>query len=302
MKQFKSRKIKKKKNVLKYVFIFFFFFSYVFMVKFLSNHKLKKDYLSKNENMYDVNYLDVINKGINKVIKNPRYMLDRNIYLSLKKTVIVSKKEDKKTNNLYDNKKTIIYLYNTHQSEKYKDYGVYDAAVYLSNLLNKDNLYTSVEEKSMKTFLENNNLKYYNSYRASLYYLKEATKNNNNLKYFFDIHRDSVSNKISLCSYKDKNYAKVLFIIGKENSNYKQNLEETEKLNNIIKEIVPNISRGIILKEGKNVNGVYNQNVSKYVFLIEVGGEENNKEEVINTLNVLKDAIKKYIEVYNDQL
>ena len=256
MKQFKSRKIKKKKNVLKYVFIFFFFFSYVFMVKFLSDHKLKKDYLSKNEIMYDVNYLDVINKGINKVIKNPRYMLDRNIYLSSKKTVIVSKKEDKKTNNEYDNKKTIIYLYNTHQSEKYKDYGVYDATVYLSNLLNKDNLYTSVEEKSMKTFLENNNLKYYNSYRASLYYLKEAAKNNNNLKYFFDIHRDSVSNKVSLCSYKDKNYAKVLFIIGKENSNYKQNLEETEKLNNIIKEIIPNISRGIILKEGKNVNGV----------------------------------------------
>ena len=130
------------------------------MVKFLSDHKLKKDYLSKNEIMYDVNYLDVINKGINKVIKNPRYMLDRNIYLSSKKTVIVSKKEDKKTNNEYDNKKTVIYLYNTHQSEKYKDYGVYDAAVYLSNLLNKDNLYTSVEEKSMKTFLENNNLKY----------------------------------------------------------------------------------------------------------------------------------------------
>ena len=28
-------------------------------------------------------------------------------------------------------------------------------------------------------FLDSNNLKYYNSYRASLYYLKEAAKNNN---------------------------------------------------------------------------------------------------------------------------
>ena len=48
-------------------------------------------------------------------------------------------------------------------------------------------------------------------------------------------------------------------------------------------------------KQGAGVNGVYNQDFSPNVFLIEIGGTENTKEEVLNSINVLYEAIAEYI-------
>ena len=74
------------------------------------------------------------------------------------------------------------------------------------------------------------------------------------------------------------------------------NKDTTSKLNEIIKSKVPNISRGIVYHGGKGFNGVYNQDVSSEVFLIEVGGKDNTKEEVENTIEVLNNAIVEYIK------
>ena len=51
---------------------------------------------------------------------------------------------------------------------------------------------------------ENNNLKYYKSYTASKNYLNEEMMQNPNLKYFFDIHRDSAGKNITTTSYQNK--------------------------------------------------------------------------------------------------
>ena len=125
--------------------------------------------------------------------------------------------------------------------------------------------------------------------------MEEAKKENESLKYFIDIHRDSLPKDKTTISINGKNFAKVLFIVGLENSNYKENLYFTEKINNKINEKYEGLSKGIYNKEGPGVNGVYNQDFSPYTILIEVGGEENNVEEVMNTMIEVSKIISEVI-------
>ena len=49
-------------------------------------------------------------------------------------------------------------------------------------------------------------------------------------------------------------------------------------------------------KSGKWVNGIYNQDFDENVFLIEVGGQYNNIEEVKNSIDVLAKVIFEYVK------
>ena len=57
-----------------------------------------------------------------------------------------------------------------------------------------------------------------------------------------------------------------------------------------------NLSKGILAKEGKNVNGVYNQNLDKNLLLIEFGGVDNTIEEVKNTTVIVAKKLSEYIK------
>ena len=84
-----------------------------------------------------------------------------------------------------------------------------------------------------------------------------------------------------------------------QNQNYQSNLLVTEKINNILNTKYPNLSRGILKKEGYGVNGVYNQDLNENIILLEVGGHENNIDEVNNTLELISIAIKEYLNEKN---
>ena len=77
--------------------------------------------------------------------------------------------------------------------------------------------------------------------------------------------------------------------------NYEKNNINATRLNEIVKSFVPTISRGIVYHGGKGYNGVYNQDISENVFLIEVGGKDNTKQEVENTIDILINSIEEYI-------
>ena len=48
-------------------------------------------------------------------------------------------------------------------------------------------------------------------------------------------------------------------------------------------------------KEGAGVNGIYNQDVSSNMLLIECGGYENTIDEVANTTDILAAIITEYL-------
>lgn len=200
----------------------------------------------------------------------------------------------------------LIYLYNTHQSEEYSpstyaEFSVNPTVIMnnyiLEDIFNKNGYKTIVEERNIKDILNNNNWNYTNSYKASRVFLEDIIIKYPELKYFIDIHRDSLEKSKTTINIENKDYAKVLFIIGLENPNYNENLEFTEKINNKINELYPGLSKGIYKKEGPGVNGVYNQDFSKYTILIEIGGYENTTNEVLNTTIAFS---KCFMEVINE--
>lgn len=198
-----------------------------------------------------------------------------------------------------------VYLYNTHQLEEYSSknvaqYNVTPNVMMLSYILreklNNRNIPTIVEENNVSEFLKANNWNYASSYKVTKLLLQDAKEKNPSLEYFIDLHRDSVNRNISATTINGKNYAKILFIVGLEHENYQENLQFTEKLNAMFNQYYPGLSRGIYKKQGKGVNGIYNQDFSPRTILIEVGGAENTIDEVFTTAEAIADILEKYME------
>ena len=148
----------------------------------------------------------------------------------------------------------------------------------------------NVELNSIKKILDDNNWIYKDSYKASRLLLEK----NNNYEYYIDIHRDSSSyDKTTLNS--DKVYAKIMFIVGLENESYEYNLKLSNELSDMLNKKVDGISRGVLKKEGLGVNGVYNQDFSHNLLVVEIGGVDNNILEVSNSIKVFADVLSEYI-------
>lgn len=202
-------------------------------------------------------------------------------------------------------KEPILYIYNTHQTEGYQKSNnasynitpsVLMASYILRESLNDLGIPSMVETNDIAELLRVHSWKYSYSYAASKILLEDAMKKNPTLTYFIDLHRDSMSYDITTTTIENKKYAKVLFVIGKDNPNYEKNLKMAESINDYIKGINPNLTRGISQKGGSGVNGIYNQNVSPNAILIELGGQYNNITEINNTLNILAEAIYHYVK------
>lgn len=188
-----------------------------------------------------------------------------------------------------------VYIYNTHQTENYSDLKtVKDASYMLKDHLKNLNIDATIEEGNINEFLNINNWNYDYSYLASKYFIEENVKNND-YDLIIDLHRDSIDYDNSVTNINGKNYARVLFVVGKENPNYEQNLLLMTELNNLIIKNYPSLTRGVIQKEGYGVNGVYNQDISNKIILLEVGGYQNSSEEVNNTLYLIAQIIKEKI-------
>lgn len=197
-------------------------------------------------------------------------------------------------------KEPVVYIYNTHQTEGYnrnflEDFNinntVYIASFILKEYLTDLGIPALVENNSITDILRANGWKYASSYKASRILLDDAKKNNPSLKFFVDLHRDAASYEKTVISINDKKYARVMFVVGLEHDNYSKNLELAKRLNEKVNNNIPRLSRGVVEKKGKGVNGIYNQDFNENTILIEVGGQYNYIEEVNNTLGVIAKVI-----------
>ena len=284
----KKKFIAKKKQKKSYKFLFFFIILIVVLTNIYkiienSNYKLTNKDLIKiilyNTNHHHKKYS--ITKNISKI------KLTSIISNNYKKLVIKKTK-----NNTYKANNPIIYLYNTHQTEEYAPSNYVEYSIkptvqmvnyIMEDYFNKKNFKTLVEERKIKDILISNKWNYAYSYKASRIFLEDVITKNKELKYFIDIHRDSLSKEKTTITINNIKYARIIFIIGLENNNYQENLEFTTKINNLLDKYYPNLSKGIYKKGGEGVNGVYNQDFNKNTILVEIGGKDNNIDEVLNT-------------------
>ena len=307
-KRFKS---KKKVNIKRRIIIFIILFlgSFLFIFDFLYkkiqskiNNKQLMNYILYNN--IDSNYYDLANLNSTEFLI--KYSLGVDLSL-LKKPQINESLGDyvEDPAPLSNSSKPTVYLYNTHQTESYNKQimeaynispTVMIASYMLRERLNSLGINTIVETAEIKKVLNANNWVYSDSYKASRLLLDKAIKDNPTLEIFIDIHRDSSIYQSTTLIDRDKSYAKCLFVVGLDYQNYERNLKNAEHLNEIIKSYNSNISRGVLKKSGVGVNGIYNQDFHNNTFLIEIGGQYNNIDEVRNTINLLANSIKKYIE------
>lgn len=326
-RKFKSKKRRLKRSILIGLFIFIVIIcTYQMIIGILMNIKLKSSNeeflksLLNDSNHYlaysksPKNYFNYFIKLISNIdLKKPTTILENNIKVDNKnmKLMYTASDDEYSLNSSYieDTKEEVIedpsvYIYNTHQLEEYnstnlEEYNIRPnvlmASYILREYLNKNNIKTIVETADITDFLNVNGWSYSNSYKASRYYLDEAIKKHNNLKLIIDLHRDSITYNLSTTTIENKKYAKVLFVVGLDHENYEANLALASKLNSLINSKYPTLSRGILKKSGKGVNGIYNQDASKNVVLIECGGYQNSIDEVMNTMIALSDVIKEYL-------
>ena len=81
----------------------------------------------------------------------------------------------------------------------------------------------------------------------------------------------------------------------KKNKNYKKNYSVAKKINTLIEKKYPNLTRGILIQSGENVNGIYNQDLAPNIILIELGGNYNSYTEVKNTIDLITPIIGEYL-------
>ena len=297
MKRFKSKKRKNKKILILLIALLVYVINNYLDIEFKkSQNNIIKHIFTTNINYsYKNNIISNLYKGINKnIFNNPVNILHTNVSNN---TVLLA-------NALYIDNKPKVYIYNSHQGEKYSNLYMENSNIIPDVMLASSMLQEKLENLGIKTIVEKNDILGYmsanglnhgGSYIASRYFLNKIYEKYPNLDLYIDLHRDSLNYSDSIVNINGKTYAKVLFVIGLENPNYQSNLEVTNKINNIILNSYPTLTRGILKKEGVGVNGVYNQDLNSNVILIEIGGDKNNIDEVNNTLDIISKVIEEYI-------
>lgn len=183
-----------------------------------------------------------------------------------------------------------VHIYNTHQGEEYVNYDVRQGAEYLKSCLNNQGIYCDVEQNDFENYKAIHAIAYNKSYVVSKMYLENTLKQNGTYDLVIDFHRDSLDKKYSTLTYQNKSYAKIMFVVGKSSGKFDTVNELSNYLSNQANSIVPNISRGIMVKKNH-----YNQGICDNTVLIEFGGQSNTKEEIQNTIGVISKVIKGYL-------
>lgn len=318
-----KKKIRLKLKIKFVLLVTISFFSFVYTIKYLDKVNLGIDNelflkmliddssnisIKNNKKSGLIKYIASLNifDPLSIINSNYAYLVNRDLQIDddevekLDKTSSYIK--NPKPNEIIKN--PIVYIYSTHQREDYKSNNsasynitpnVMMASYVLKERLSNLNIPTIVEENDVTEILRMNNWNYASSYKVTRMLMEQAIVDEPTLKYFIDLHRDSIGKDKTTLEAKGVKYAKILFVVGLEHDNYKKNLKVATELSELLNKACPGISKGVYKKQGKTVNGIYNQDFSPNTMLIELGGVENNIEEAVNTIEILSKVLANYI-------
>ncbi|RDU35444.1 stage II sporulation protein P [Neobacillus piezotolerans] len=201
-----------------------------------------------------------------------------------------------------------VFIYFSHNRESYLPYlkGVKDPnsayhskinVTQIGNVLKKGlearGIGTTVDKTDINKNLLAKKLGYEQSYSEARNIVKEAMAANKE-QYYIDIHRDSKRKKDTTKLINGASYAKLAFIIGGDNPNYKKNLRLAKDLHEQLEKNYKGLSTGVWVKKGKGTNGKYNQDLSGNAILVEFGGVDNTFEELNRSAEAFADVFADY--------
>ncbi|RBP45481.1 stage II sporulation protein P [Garciella nitratireducens] len=208
-----------------------------------------------------------------------------------------------------DNKEPLVLIYHTHATESYTSTDE-DPIEYVSPWRTLDNSKNMVrigeeikkvleEEYGIKVIHDTTLHDYPNydvSYSRSLQTVEKILKENPSIKYVFDVHRDGLAESkenrnVSVAVFGKQQSAKVMMVVGKDNFNADKNLNFTKKIEEKMNENYPGITKSLIARKNRK----YNQFVSDYATLIEVGSNLNTLKEALEASQPIGHAIGEVI-------
>ncbi|MCM3597948.1 stage II sporulation protein P [Metabacillus idriensis] len=203
----------------------------------------------------------------------------------------------------------VVYIYFSHNRESFLPYfskGTSPDKAYhskfnvsiigerLSKSLKVNGIGSLVSTADIIPMLHEQGLSYNSSYSVTREMILNEKKTNKDLDIYLDVHRDSLPKEYTTTFIKGKQFAKILFVIGGGHASFESNLAFTKNINAFLENSFPGLSKGIIIKNKSQGNGVYNQDLSPNSVIIEIGGVENNIEELYRSADALGYAVSQY--------
>ncbi|NLK44239.1 MAG: hypothetical protein GX300_07595, partial [Tissierellia bacterium] len=201
-----------------------------------------------------------------------------------------------------DRNKPYILIYHTHATESY-------LLAEKDNYRSSDRRYNMINIGSIiSTILEANGHKvehvvtyhdlpsYSQSYARSYNTIVKKRDESDNLKILLDIHRDGIEeNSPNIDSVRKKSKVKIngkevatfSLVVGPDSPNYDQVLSFAKYIKAVSDTLYPDLCTGIIIKP----MGKYNQHLSDYSALVEVGYNFNSLEEATEGAKLVAEVL-----------
>ena len=196
-----------------------------------------------------------------------------------------------------DTTKPLILIYHTHTTESYNPENI-DGKYYSTD--SNENVVRIGEE--LKKELETkygiavvhdttvyNIPKIEGAYQKSRPDVSKYLKKYPSLIIAMDIHRDGFDKSVSqnlkgveTALIGNEKYARVMFVVGTSYKNYNKNDVLVTKINNTFNYYYPKFSRGLYFRKG-----IFNQDLSSKVILMELGSSLNSLSEALNSVKVI---------------
>ncbi|MFC4076759.1 stage II sporulation protein P [Salinithrix halophila] len=207
-------------------------------------------------------------------------------------------KKEKKTPRRMSGKER-VFIYHTHFTESYlpelKNTDHPNRAYDNRNNITKvgERLGESLERLGLGTKVYTGGFKagWNQLYRASRAKAAAAMKENKDITYLIDLHRDSQRRGKTTKEIGGKNYSRIAFVIGTGNPHWEENERFARQLHKKLDELYPGLSKGVFRKTPMMGNGEYNQSLSKKGILVEIGGVDNTFAESYRTADALAKAL-----------
>ncbi|WP_096270639.1 stage II sporulation protein P [Paucisalibacillus globulus] len=206
--------------------------------------------------------------------------------------------------------KNIVYIYNTHNYESFLPHlpeetnpnlaqhnkvNITMVSEHFASALDQHGIGNQLDKTDTMKLLEQKDMEYWQSYDAIRGNVQEVFANNKEIRYVFDIHRDAIRGDATTKVINGEPYAKIAFVIGGENKNYEKNVEIASKLHKIMQKKYPGLSRGVLPpKKGPGTDGVFNQDLHENALTVEIGGVDNNLEELYRSAEALAEVFSEF--------
>ncbi|RKD27595.1 stage II sporulation protein P [Caminicella sporogenes DSM 14501] len=216
----------------------------------------------------------------------------------------------------HDKNKPLILIYHTHGTEAYypEKIGNYHSlnskytVIRVGDILTKyllDKGYKVIHDTTIHDYPS-----YQGSYKRSLQTMKKYIKDNPDLKIFIDIHRDGIDKIAEIEKNQKKKYdemrknsyiringekvSRFALVVGGGNKNVDKLKRFAYYIKAVSDELYPGLSRPVILKNRRYNR--YNQFMSNYCVLFEVGSNLNTIDESVRAAKYIGEVLDKSLK------